>query len=233
MKKPLLFGILALLGGPLLAADSSPTNDVIAAANALADKPNYSWHTTVTVPEGSRFRPGPTDGQTEKDGFTHVSVTFGDRTTEFVLKGGKAAVRPPDEDWQSLSDLDDQGPGRFLGMMIRNFKTPAAQAVELAAAAPNLKKDGDVYSGDLTEAGAKSLLTFDRRGGNGPEISNAKGSVKFWLADGVLTKYEFKVSGTVDFNGNSRDIDRTTTVEIKDVGKTTVTVPDDAKQKLS
>jgi hypothetical protein len=36
----------------------------------------------------------------------------------------------------------------------------------------------------------------------------------------------------VSFNGNDRDIDRTTTVEIKDVGTTKIQVSDDAKKKL-
>ena len=45
-------------------------------------------------------------------------------------------------------------------------------------------------------------------------------------------QYQFHVSGTVSFNGNDRDMDRTTTVEIKDVGTTKIEVPDDAKKKL-
>ena len=72
-----------------------------------------------------------------------------------------------------------------------------------------------------------------RGGGNGPEISGAKGSVKFWVKDGMLFKYEIKVQGKVSFNGNDRDIDRTTTIEIKDIGSTKVEVPDDAKKKMS
>ena len=54
----------------------------------------------------------------------------------------------------------------------------------------------------------------------------------FWIADGKLAKYQTHVSGTVSFNGNDRDIDRTTTVEISDVGSTKIDVPDDAKKKL-
>jgi hypothetical protein len=139
-------------------------------------------------------------------------------------------VHTEDGGWQSLSELDDQGPGRFLGGMIRNFKAPAAQASELAAQSKELKKDGDVYSADLTDEGAKALLQF--RGGNAT-VSDAKGSVKFWVKDGILTKYEFKVAGKVSFNGNDRDVDRTTAVEIKDVGATKVEVPDEAKKKLA
>jgi hypothetical protein len=36
-----------------------------------------------------------------------------------------------------------------------------------------------------------------------------------------------------DRNGDDRDIDRTTTVEIKDVGSTKITVPNEAKSKMS
>ena len=41
------------------------------------------------------------------------------------------------------------------------------------------------------------------------------------------------MQGKVSFNGNDRDVDRTTTVEIKDVGTTKVEVPEGAKKKLS
>ena len=99
-------------------------------------------------------------------------------------------------------------------------------AAELAAATKELKKDGDVYSGDLTEEGAKAQFRIGT-------VSNPKGSVKFWLKDGALSKYEYKVKGTVSFNGNDREVDRTTTVEIKGVGTTRVEVPEDAKKKLS
>ena len=57
--------------------------------------------------------------------------------------------------------------------------------------------------------------------------------MKFWLKDGALSKYEFKLKGTVDFNGTDVDVDRTTTVEIKDVGTTKISVPEAATKKLS
>jgi hypothetical protein len=73
------------------------------------------------------------------------------------------------------ADLDNaEGPGRFLGRIIRNFKVPAAQAAELATAAKELKKEGDVFSGDLSEDGAKAQFRFGT-------VSNPKGSVKFWV----------------------------------------------------
>lgn len=226
MRIHALFIATTWLTGSLIAADSAPKDDIIAAAKKLGGQSNYSWKTTVVVPETAQFKPGPTEGQTEKDGFTHLTLSFGDNTTQAVIKGDKAVVTNPEGGWQALADLDNaEGPGRFLGRIIRNFKVPAAQAAELATAAKELKKEGDVYSGDLTEDGAKAQFRFGT-------VSNPKGSVKFWVKDGTLTKFEFKVTGKVDFNGNEFDVDRATTVEVKEVGTTKVNVPEEAKKKL-
>jgi len=240
MKRSILFGAVTLMAGTLLAADADA---VKAAAKKLADQGNYSWKATTVVPEGgggNRFRPGPTEGKTEKDGYTVLSMTRGDNKMEAVLKGDKGAAKMEDE-WQSLSELagDGQpGPGTFMARRLKTYKAPAAEAEDLATKTQGLKKDEDMYSGDLTDEGAKGLLSFGggRAGGGGqgiPEPKNAKGSVKFWVKDGQLTKYEYKVSGTMSFNGEDRDIERTTTVEIKDVGKTKVEVPEEAKKKLA
>jgi hypothetical protein len=159
-------------------------------------------------------------------------MEFGPNTTKIVRKGDKAVVTNPDGGWSTLEELENgEGFIRFFAGMIRDMKNPAEQAAEIARSTKELKKDGDVYSGDLTEEGAKSLIRW-RRGGDGPTISGAKGSVKFWTKDGVLSKYEYKLKGTIDFNGNQIDAERTTMVEIKDVGTTKVTPPDDAKKKL-
>jgi hypothetical protein len=232
MKKTILLGTMALLAGSLLAVDSSPKDDVTSAAKKMGNQTNYTWKTTVVVPEDAQFKPGPTDGQTEKEGFTHVKMSFFDNPLQIVLKGKKGAFTDQDGAWQLASEAEGgEGPGRFMAMMVQNFQTPAEEAVELAGFAKELKKEGDVYSSDLTEEGAKAKLTF-RRGG-GATVTNPKGSVKFWVKDGALTKYEFKVKGTVNWNGNDFDNDRTTTVEIKDVGTTKVEVPEEAKKKLS
>ena len=66
MKRNLMFGILVLLAGPLLAADSTPKDEVTGAAKKLADAGGYSWKTTVET-TGGRFRPGPTEGKLSKD----------------------------------------------------------------------------------------------------------------------------------------------------------------------
>ncbi len=242
MKRLVLPGLMALLATPLLAADASPKADIKNAAAALGNQTNYSWRTTVEVGNNSRFRPGPTEGRTQKGGYTTLLIGFGDNTNEAVLKGTNGAIKTPDDGWQSLAEAanDDGGggfnPTLFLARMMQNFKDPAVQAADLADQAKDLKKDTNGISGDLTEDGAKALLMFRPRGGNGggeePAVSHAKGSAKFWLKDGKLAKFQFHLQGTVSFNGNDRDVYRTTTVEIKDVNSTKIEVPDEAKKKL-
>jgi len=233
MKRHMTIGTLALLAGSLLAADTGPKDEVTAAAKKLADKDNYAWKQTTENAGGGGFGGGASEGKTEKDGYTWLSMTMRDNTVEALKKGDKGAIKTQDG-WKSISEATsgDPGPGTFIARRMQSFKAPAAQAQDLAGAVKELKKDGDVYSGDFTEEGAKSQLTFGGRGGN-VEISGAKGSVKFWVKDGMLSKYEIKVQGKVTYNGNDRDIDRTTTVEIKDIGATKIQVPAEAKPKLS
>jgi hypothetical protein len=233
MKRIVLLAAL-LIHFTAYAADSK--EEVTAAAKKLGEAGNYSWKTTVKVPEGSQFRPGPTDGKIDKDGTVLLTSSFGDNLTETVIKGEKGAMTNRDGDWESLSEIEanTEGFGRFRGGMIRNFKAPSVQAVELANATKELKKEGDVISGDLTPEGAKQLLTFRRGGGGGGATpNNATGNVKFWVKDGVLTKYEFHVKGSINFNGEDREVDRTTTTEISKVGETKVVVPEAAKKKLT
>lgn len=238
MKINVLLSLTMLAAGSLFAADSTPKDDVTSAATALGNAANYSWHTTVDAGPNARFRPGPTDGKTEKDGYTTVSMTFNDNTTQIVMHGAKAAVKTEDNGWQSSADaLQDNGggpnPAMFAARMTQNFKAPAAQAASLAGQATDLKAGDNGITGNLSEDAVKGMLTF-RRGGNGdgPTVSNTKGTVTFWVTDGKLVKYQTHVTGTVSFNGNDRDVDRTTTTEIKDVGATKIEVPDEAKKKL-
>jgi hypothetical protein len=232
MKTHLIFATLSLIATSVLAED--PKDAVTSAAKKLADKDNYSWKQTTENAGGGGFGAGKLEGKTEKGGYTWLSMSMRDNTIQAVKKGEKGALKG-EEGWKSVSDAlsGDPGPATFIARRIQNYKTPAAQVEDLAGKVKELKQDGDAFSGDLTEDGAKSQLMFGgRAGGNGPDISGAQGSVKVWAKDGVLTKYEIKVKGKVSFNGNDRDVDRTTTVEIKDIGSTKIDVPDEAKKKM-
>lgn len=252
MKRQIALSAAMALATSLLAADAK--DDVKAAAKKLADASGYSWKATTEAAGGGggggggggRFG-GPTEGKAVKDGTICLKMTRGENTTEAFKKGDKGAVKTQDG-WQSLADLAPAGgggggggggqgmPGRFMARTLQNYKAPAEEAADMAGKVKELMKEGDAWIGAMTEEGAKSLMTFGRGpggGGNAPEISGAQGKVKFWIKDGVLAKYEYNVKGTVSFGGNDREVDRTTTVEIKDVGTTKLEVPDEAKKKMS
>jgi hypothetical protein len=232
--------------GSLLAADSNPKDDVTSAATALGNQSSYSWQTTVDMGSGSPFQPGPQLGKTEKDGYTSLSVSMGDNSTLLLMKGTNVAIKT-DSGWQSMAEASADGggpnPARFAMMMTSGFKTPAEQAADLLTHVKDLAAGTNGITGALTDEGAKAMLAFRRGrggpggpggpgGGEGPAINNAKGTATFWITDGKLVKFQSHVTGTMNFGGEDRDMDRTTTTEIKDLGTTKVEVPDDAKKKL-
>lgn len=231
MKPVTLCTALILLAAAVMAAETKPVDEVKAAAKRLTDTNNYSWKTSVSW--GGQAG-GSVDGKTEKAGATILSMSFGNMDTEVVLKENKVALKR-DAGWKSLAEAAGEGdPGRRFTRMFERFKTPGPEAEDLAGKAKELKSADGIISGDLTEAGAKDLMQFGRRSGEtGPEVTGAKGSVKFWIKDGQLSKYEYHLEGKMSFDGNDRDVDWTSTVEIKDVGATKVTVPEEAAKKLS
>jgi hypothetical protein len=222
-------------------AQAAPQDDVTAGLQKLADAPNYSWKTITT----GGFAAGETDGKTQKDGPTILILTRQDNTYQVVIQGTSAAVKT-DEGWKSAEALTapdagggNGGPnaGRFIAMMARNFKTPVAMAQDATGKLDNLAMTDGVYTADLNPDAAKAALMFRRPANaddsNAPTVSNAKVSLKVWIKDGAVSKIENHASGTISFNGNDRDIDRTSTTSFYNVGTTTVTVPDDAKAKLA
>ncbi len=232
MNRNLRFATCLLLATSSRALFATPADDVTAAAKKLGDQANYSW-TATSVSASGGFTPGPVNGKTEKGGATYVTSSFGDNSMEVVLQGDKGAVKGQDG-WQSLAEADQaEGPGRFIGVIARNTKIPAATAVDLAAHTAALKLVDGAYVSELTADGVKAQLAFGGRDGNGPAIANPKGSVKFWLKDGLLAKYEVTLQASMNFNGNDFPIDQTTTVEVKDVGTTKVEPPAEAKKKMT
>jgi hypothetical protein len=243
MKTTILLGGALLCATSLIAADAA--SDVKAAAKKLSG--NYSWKSTSESAGGgggggnrNRFG-GPTEGKTDA-GITQLSMTRGENTVEAVLKGEKGAIKT-EEGWKSLSEAAEAGgdgggrgnSARFTARTLQNYKAPAAEVEDLIGKAKDLKKDGEAYVGTLGAEDVKALMSrgFRRPGSDAPEVGDPKGSVKFWLKDGALSKYQYNVQGKMTFNNNDVDINRTTTVEIKDVGTTKVSVPEEAKKKLS
>ncbi len=229
MKNPLALLLLSMLVPTWLAA-ADLAAEVKAAANKLAEKPSYGWTSTPKYqPEFPGLSLSPTEGKTEKDGYTFVVFSYNDNEVEMAFKGGKGAIKLQDE-WNSESDLE--GDREWIAQRLKKYKAAAGEAEELLGNASNLKKGDDgVVTGNLKEDAIKEILSrLNRRAASAAK--DLKGTVKFWSKDGLLTKYEFNVQANVTVRDEEMSVNLTTTVEIKDVGKTKVSVPDEAKKKL-
>jgi hypothetical protein len=236
MKRSLLAPLA--LSALVVVALADAKEDVKAAAKKVTDAPAYTWTTTTEI-EGAQWTPATITGKALKGGPAVITSERDGQVTTAVVHGEKGAVKT-DDGWKTAEELRNAGGGGGgggrggRGAMLLRTRPPADEAARIADKAKELKAADGVVSGDLTEEGAKELATQGRAraGGQAIEARNAKGSVKYWIKDGQLSKMQLKVAATMTVNGEDRDMARTTTYEIKDVGSTTVAVPDDAKKAL-
>ncbi len=236
MRKYLLIGLIGVMAGTLSAAESGAKVQVIAAAKKLGDSANYSWTTTPNDESGSTGRNiGPIEGKTEKDGFTYMMLMPGGISVDVIIKGEKGAAKTL-EGWQSFAEIEQAGGGgAAIARRIRKFKTPAVEAVDLVGAVKELKEADGAYAGELSEDKIKELILLAvrrREGQTPPDMKGIKGSAKFRLKEGALTKYEFNIQGKVTLGERELDINQTIAVEVKDVGATKIEIPDEAKPAL-
>lgn len=209
----------------------SPKDEVTNAAQDLAAQSGYSWTSIPRMPREGGFRQGPTEGKTEKGGPTFIVVTFNENVLEAAYQGEHSAIK-----WEGAWRVPTELSGNRSRMARRyaTFRAPAQEAEDLVLFAKGLKKSSeDTYTGELTADGVKHVLTSGGR--EDVEVKNAKGSVTFWLHKGALEKYEFVTQATMVFGQGDRvvEVDRTTTVTIQGVGQTKVSIPEEARKKLS
>ena len=193
-------------------------------------------------------------GKLRRTDIRQLTIQMRDNSFDVIIKGDKAAIKT-DSGWKSAAEIlavppDGGGPPPpewRAAMVARNLRTPAELAEENLDGLQNIQKTDDGYTADLTADAAKQQLSFGRDVGQRQhlptqathppppqfDITSPKGSVKLTVKDGNLTQVEFHISGSVSFNGGDpRDVDITRTTAIKDVGSTTLDVPDEAKAKL-
>ena len=248
MKQIIAIGIMGVMAASVWAAD--PKEEVQKAAKALADKDNYAWTQTSKNQGGGGggggrgFGAGTMEGKSNKDGVTYIVSKFtnqngDDMTFESASKGEKRAFKGQDG-WQAPGGGGGGGGGGGRGRGMFGGRNPVAQVDTLLTGVKELKSEDGVYSGDLTEDGVKSLMAFGggRRGGGGggggnaPQVTGAKGWAKFWVKDGVLSKIEYNVQGKRTFNEQEVEVNRTTTIDIKNVGSTKIDLPSEAADLL-
>jgi hypothetical protein len=230
MKYSLALSLVSLLTIHALGADVAPLDQVKAAAKALAEQKNYAWVATPKSEGGSaNWRQGPTYGQTEKDGYTYIKFELGDNTVEAAFRGEKSAIKM-EYDWAASSELE--GEQAWVAERLKAYRAPAGEAEQLAEASTSLERQADgSISGSLKPEKVKELLLMGRRANTQPK--DLKGSARFWIKDGLLAKYEFNIQGkTTGRDDQEIQVNRTTNVEVKDIGSTKVNVPEQGKKKL-
>ena len=251
MKRMVGIGILCLVATASAAPLRDAKDEVKAAVKKLGDGGNYSWSATTknNADAGGgaapRFAMGPIEGKTEKDGTIWVSMKLGENGLEAVLKGEKFAMKSVDG-WKGSADLQPPAAGArpdpmmFAARSLKNIKSPVDGFGQSIDKIKELKSEGDgLYSGEFTDEGAKDLISPPRPAGAPanpnfapPQVSEPKGSIKIWVKDGLLSKIETTLTGKMTIREQERAINRTTTIEIKDVGSTKIEIPDEAKKKL-
>ena len=235
MKKALIIGLIGLLARTLLAAESGPQNAVISAAKGLDDKPNYGWTTSVKEEGDGRSLQYPgMSGKVNKGGPMCLSFMMGSNPGEVYISGQKGTAKGPGG-WQTFDEIAKAG--GFAAALVRHllsYKAPSAECAALGGELQKAKGEVGMISGELKGDTAKEYLEFyipPYAGQAAPKIADPRGSVKFWIDNGMLTKYEINVQCKV-IRGNQESEYRITTVGIKDVGTTRLEVTEGAKQKL-
>lgn len=118
----------------------------------------------------------------------------------------------------------------------KTLSRPHEEVAIIVAGYTDMKAEGEIISGTLTEDAAKLLLVHPGQEDK-IEAKKASGTFRLWIRDGVLVKYETVLEGTltVDTNSGKHDVTvhQKTTTMLNGVGTTTFDVPDDAKKKLA
>ena len=238
MKSILILASFGMLLQTATAADSDAKDKLTHATSELAGKANYSWTTSTKEADGSAGRLGPLEGKADKQGLVYLSFSVGGGgiPVEVFMQGEKGTAKAL-EGWQTFDEIaQTSGTAAAVVRFLRAYKAPARDAAALIGKLKQVKDADGALGGDLNEDAAKELLLQGarrREGQDPPKVSDPKGSAKFWIKDGALTKYEVNIQGKVTAGEREMDINRTTTVDIKDAGSTKLEVPAEAKQKLT
>ncbi len=205
---------------------AAPADDAVTAAKKLGAAANYSW-TITTDFANAQFPAVPSEGVTEKGGYTVITTSFNGDPRQTVRKADRMVIQNRDGDWLTLEEMRRQfagaggaaGGGRGGARGGFGMFAAAGGPMDFAKDAANLAakiKDVNIIDGAivgmLAPEDATLLLTLGR-GGRGsqdggvppPAPKNPSGSVTFWVNDGTLLKYAVNVKGTVTTpNGDKR-----------------------------
>ena len=149
MKKNLLFCVTALLAASLNVVAASPKDDeVTEAAKKLAENRTTVGKATVVVPESAQFRPGPTEGKIEKDGFAHLTWSFNDNTSQASSRGDKGAATIRRRLAIDLRIGEQRRLRALYRPALRNFKAPARKPRNSPPSPKNPRRMGTPMPGN-------------------------------------------------------------------------------------
>ena len=104
----------------------------------------------------------------------------------------------------------------------------------IVAGVADLKVEDGALTGALSETAAKLLLVHAGQKDITP--LRASGTVRLWVRDGMLAKYETRLQGVLSVEGGAGrrevTVNQTATTTVTEVGTTKVEVPAEAKKKL-
>lgn len=227
-------------------AHAGPTDQAIVAAMKIVEAKNYAW--TVSVPSAGRALP-VREGKSEKDGFT--TVTFIDpqspmlrqisRLNEGEVKavfyGSENFVFQTTDGWKNGHELVTLGSRRRVGPRDPDYwislQSPGEELEIIVGSYTELHEVKGGVAGTLSDDGARQLLGSVKA----PAVS-ATGTFVLALSGGTLAAFVIDLSGTVMTGPPGEEKEsppqrRVLITELKEVGRTKVEVPDEARLKLS
>jgi hypothetical protein len=256
MKKLVLPAIAAALA--VANTRATPLDDVAVAAQRLADAANYSWASNEKTLRGPITMATSVKGATERDGFTVAKKTMnnprGSDYVEDTVYWGTQVAYLRNGSWKTEQELRAAAggrsgvtvvgngigkSGRAVGVMTATSQNdappsasrPAQMILWILAQVKNVTVSGDAFIVDLSYDYIARVMRGNGR--NGPLVvsPNSTGSAKFWINGGVIAKYQIQIKASYE-NSDAPAAERTTTVEIKNVGSTDVAVSAEARAKF-
>jgi len=146
----------------------------------------------------------------------------GSRTRHRSASGSSKSAAAAEADLRAYSNLQlaISHPHEELGVIVSSHR--------------EMKVEGEIVTGVLTDLGAQLLLVRDGQEKITP--LRAAGTFTLWIRDGIVVKYQVQLEGTLelDLAGGRRqvNVNQTTYTVLKDIGTTQFDVPEQARTKL-
>lgn len=194
---------------------------VAAALKKLQEADSYAWQSTFEMPRApKKLQIAPISGKIDGREGSILTGAMDGNPIVIARKGAASAIKLNGV-WRKKGEL----------RVPPNSKAPRDELASLLPAVTNLTKTKKGYfQGNLkTEAAVAFMRDISRYRKKNPKISGANGTFRLWLRDGLPTKYEIMVNSKMSVAFLKFDSKVIQTVELKDVGSTTVDVPKPAK----